>query len=178
MFRLLSLTILNHQVLGNIHLDFCQNEKRGVYSENIYTSVIIGENGIGKSHLMRVIADIFSNLDALMKKEDKRGLDYKFSAKYRIGTADYEFANFSEIEYVGNRRQARSNLVCKMDGESVSVGRMVQPARIIASTMTVTDKFTTVSNGSYIYKGIRNEKSPSTTVLVNRNPTKNFFKTK
>lgn len=163
MFRLLSLTILNHQVLGNIHLDFCQNENRGVYPENIYTSVIIGENGIGKSHLMRVIADIFSYLDALMKKEDKRGPDYKFSVKYRIGTADYEFANFSDIEYVGNRRQTRSNFVYKMDGEPVSVGRMVQPARIIASTMTVTDKFTTVSNGNYIYKGIRNEKSPSTT---------------
>ena len=63
MFRLLSLTILHHRVLGNINLTFSQDENQEHYPEDIYTSVVIGANGIGKSFLLRAIADIFSFLD-------------------------------------------------------------------------------------------------------------------
>lgn len=57
MFRLLSLTILRHRVLGNIYLTFSQDENQEHYPEDIYTSVVIGVNGIGKSYLLRAIAD-------------------------------------------------------------------------------------------------------------------------
>ena len=65
MFRLLSLSILHHHVLGNIGLDFFKNSDENIVPNNIYTSVVIGANGIGKSYLMRAIADIFSYLDTL-----------------------------------------------------------------------------------------------------------------
>ena len=112
---------------------------------------------------MRAIADIFSYLDALARDEETRGPEHKFLVKYRVGVADYEFANYSGVEQVGNHRRVVANLVCKMNGQPVSVRRLICPARIIASTMTVTDKFSTVSSGKYIYRGIRNEKSPNTT---------------
>ena len=66
MFRLLSLTILHHRVLGNINLTFTQDANQEHYPEDIYTSVVIGANGIGKSYLLRAIADIFSFLDGQM----------------------------------------------------------------------------------------------------------------
>ena len=37
-FRLNSITIMEHPVLGNLHLDFCQDD---VFPAGVYTSVII-----------------------------------------------------------------------------------------------------------------------------------------
>lgn len=70
MFRLISLEILHHHVLGDTHLEFSKDNGEGVGVNEIYTSVIIGVNGIGKSYLMRAIADIFSYLDALSRDDE------------------------------------------------------------------------------------------------------------
>lgn len=133
--------------------------------QKIYTSVVIGVNGIGKSYLMRAIADIFSYLDGLMEGREykKSPVDYKFSVKYKVGIVNYEFTNIEEFEPAGRARRNYMHTTCKRNAEEVRIGQMVAPARIIASTMTVTDKFTTVNSGHYIYKGIRNENSPGTT---------------
>lgn len=165
MFRLLSLTILHHRVLGNINLTFSQDENQEHYPEDIYTSVVIGANGIGKSFLLRAIADIFSFLDGQMEERvyKKSPVDYQFSIKYMVGISTYEFTNIDRIEPAGRARRNYMHTLCKRDGEEVRIGQMVVPSRVIASTMTVTDKFTTVNSGHYIYKGIRNENSPSTT---------------
>lgn len=165
MFRLLSLTILHHRILGNISLDFCQVENTEHYPEDIYTSVVIGVNGIGKSYLLRAIADIFSFLDGQMEEREykKSPVEYQFSIKYKMGISTYEFTNIDKIEPAGRARRNYMRTLCKRDGEEVRTGQMVVPAHVIASTMTVTDKFTTVNSGHYIYKGIRNENSPGTT---------------
>lgn len=165
MFRLLSLTILHHRVLGNINLTFSQDENQEHYPEDIYTSVVIGANGIGKSFLLRAIADIFSFLDGQMEERvyKKSPVDYQFSIKYMVGISTYEFTNIDRIEPAGRARRNYMHTTCRRNSEEVRIGQMVAPARIIASTMTVTDKFTTVNTGRYIYKGIRNENSPGTT---------------
>ncbi len=165
MFRLLSLSILHHRVLGSFNLAFCKEENQERYPNDIYTSVVIGVNGIGKSYLLRAIADILSFLDGLRegRKYSKSPVDYKFSIKYRIGIANYEFTNIDALEPAGRARRNYIHTVCKRNGEKVGIEQMEIPARIIASTMTVTDKFTTVNSGRYIYKGIRNENSPGTT---------------
>ena len=165
MFRLISLKILRHRVLGNINLTFCQDNSQELHPEDIYTSVVIGVNGIGKSYLMRAIADIFSYLDGLKagRVYKKSPVDYKFSVKYRFGSAIYEFTNIGEFEPAGRAKRNYMYTTCKRNAEEIEVRQMEAPARIIASTMTVTDKFTTVNSGNYIYKGIRNENSPGTT---------------
>lgn len=165
MFRLLSLYIHHHHVLGNIKLDFCKNNDENAYPEDIYTTVVIGANGIGKSYLMRAIADIFSYLNMLSRGVEitKSPVGFNFRIRYRIGAAEYEFSNFGDYNHIGGARRQYTHVYYKRKGEDVRVGQMVSPARIIASTMTVTDKFSTVNNGNYIYKGIRNENSPSTT---------------
>jgi len=165
MFRLLSLNILNHPVLGNVSLDFCKNQIDDDNHKEIYTSVVIGVNGIGKSYLMRAIADIFSYLHLLSKGAEvvSNPISYNFNVKYRIGVVEYEFSNFGEYNPIGRARKNYSHLFYRCNGKNVRARQMVSPARIIASTMTVTDKFTTVNNGNYLYKGIRNENSPSTT---------------
>lgn len=163
MFRLLSLHILHHNVLGNIKLDFFKDSDEDIVPKNIYTSVVIGANGIGKSYLMRAIADIFSYLDSLCRGVEikKNPISYYFCVRYRIGIEEYEFSNFDFINPVAGARRQYTHLFYKLNGNKVRVEMMGNPSRIIASTMTVTDKFTTVNNGNYIYKGIRNENNPS-----------------
>ena len=78
-FRLRALTILEHPILRNLHLDFCQNYGTPM---GIHTSVIIGVNGIGKSHLLNVLAEIFSLLEKCSKGMEATTLSYYFDIKY------------------------------------------------------------------------------------------------
>lgn len=49
-FRLISIDIRGHKILGSFHLDFSKdNMEPGGVPEDVFTSVIIGKNGIGKS---------------------------------------------------------------------------------------------------------------------------------
>jgi ABC-type cobalamin/Fe3+-siderophores transport system ATPase subunit len=136
MFRLLSLYIQYHHVLGNIKLDFCKNNDENAYPKDVYTTVVIGANGIGKSYLMRAIADIFSYLNMLSRGVEitKSPVGFNFRIRYRIGAADYEFSNFSDYSPVGGARRQYTHVYYKRKGEYVSVEQMVSPARIIAST--------------------------------------------
>lgn len=164
MFRILSLTILHHKVLGDISLNFC---KRGDLdaANSIYTTVVIGENGIGKSYLLSALVDIFQYLDALKEGTDERKTTplFRFDIKYVLNGNEYEFANFGEINHIDYRHQMILNLHYRKNGENVRLSQMESPSSIIASTVTVNDKFLGRSKGRYRYKGIRNEKSPSTT---------------
>lgn len=164
-FRILSLTILDHLVLGDIHLDFCQNGKPGTTVEEIHSSVVIGANGIGKSYLLRAVADIFCLLDSIKAnpEELKNEVKFKFRIKYVIYGFTFEFGNFSDVNPVDSYHKTLNHYWYKRDGLEVTITTMDLPVRIIGSTMTVTDKFNTVGPERYRYKGIRNENSPGTT---------------
>ncbi len=164
MFRILSLTILHHKVLGEVSLDFSKFDDIAV-ADSIYTTVVIGENGIGKSFLLSSLIDIFQYLDAIKEGTDERKDTplFRFHIKYVLGGDVYEFANFGEINYIDYRHQMFLNLHYRKNGENVRASQIISPTKIIASTMTVNDKFVAKSKGRYCYKGIRNEKSPSTT---------------
>lgn len=158
LFRLRSLTILEHPILGNLRIDFCQYN--GV-PQGIHTSVIIGANGIGKSHLLNVIAEIFCLLDSQYHRRNQDVLQYYFRIKYSAKWEEYEFSNFADYNPVG--RSKYTNLYFKKAGERVNVGMMELPWRVIVSSTTINDKFVAKSTDMYRYKGMRNEKSPSTT---------------
>lgn len=158
LFRLRSLTVLEHPILGNLNIDFCQYD--GV-PQGIHTSVIIGANGIGKSHLLNVIAEIFGLLENQFHGKELDVLQYYFRIKYCARWEEYEFSNFADYNPVG--RSKYTNLYFKKAGESVNIGMMELPWRVIVSSTTINDKFVAKSTDMYRYKGMRNEKSPSTT---------------
>lgn len=162
MFRIKSLTILHHYVLGNIKLDLWQDN--GKAPIDIYSTVMIGANGIGKSYLLRAIADIFCYLEARKAEGELKILPrFKFQIQYIYHGNLYEFANFGKIEPVGKFQEVYSHYCCKKNGKTISIADMELPTKVIASTMTVTDKFNAKGTERYKYKGIRNENSPSTT---------------
>lgn len=164
MFRILSLTILHHKVLGEVSLDFSKYDDIAD-ANSIYTTVVIGENGIGKSFLLSSLVDIFQYLDEIKAGTDERKdtPSFRFHIKYVLGGDEYEFANFGVINHIDYRHQMFLNLHYRKNGKNVRASQIISPTKIIASTMTVNDKFVAKSKGRYSYKGIRNEKSPSTT---------------
>jgi len=158
MFRLRSLTVLEHPILGNLSIDFCLYD--GV-PQGIHTSVIIGTNGIGKSHLLNVIAEIFCLLENRLNGKDQDVLQYYFRIKYSAKWEEYEFSNFADYNPAG--RSKYTSLYFKKAGERVGIEMMELPWRVIVSSTTINDKFVAKSTDMYRYKGMRNEKSPSTT---------------
>ena len=160
LFRLRSLTILEHRILGNIHLDFCKDN--GI-PQGVYTSVIIGANGIGKSFLLRAIAEIFSCLENLYQGIEPTTPQYYFDIKYSSHLEEMQFANFRDSYPAENSRRLYTQFVFKREGREVCARDLVLPKRVIASATTITDKFVAKSTEMYRYKGLRNENNPSTT---------------
>lgn len=152
--------ILRHPVLGSIHLKFCQGETNPLA---LYTSVIIGANGIGKSYLLRSIAEIFCCLESLYEGKEPTIPQFYFELKYSSRLENIEFANFREVNAVERGRNKYTQFVFRMNGEDVKIGNMKLPKRVIASSTMIADKYVAKSTEMYRYKGLRNENSPSTT---------------
>ncbi len=159
LFRLRSLTIFEHPILRSLHLDFCQNDG---FPMGIHTSVVIGVNGIGKSHLLNVIAEIFSLLEKCSKGEGATPLSFYFKIQYSAHWENFEFSNFGEYNPAGRAKRFNTYYFRK-DGRTVFAESMTLPWRVIASSTTINDKFVAKSTDMYRYKGVRNEKSPSAT---------------
>ena len=91
-FRLISVDIRDHKILGSFHLDFSKQEfEIGGVPEDVFTSVIIGKNGIGKSRLLRVLADIFVDLKGIQGGDYQRDkkVNYQYKIKYeKKGSGD------------------------------------------------------------------------------------------
>lgn len=158
-FRLHYLSLVDHPILGDINLKFCQDYYIG---QRVYTSVVIGANGIGKSHLQRTLAEIFCCLESLKKDTEISTPRYYFDVVYSSRWQKYEFANFRTINPAGKQRRF-TNYVFKREGEEVDSRQMELPNRVIASSTTITDKFVAKGTEMYRYKGLRNENSPSST---------------
>lgn len=163
-FRLISLEVGRHPVLGNISLTF-DNDGDFQWTPKIYTTVIIGANGIGKTYLLKVIVDIFNYLYELNNTETTpRSLGYDYEIRYWYNEHEFTINNYSGEGNVRRNTKVVDKMVCKMDRDPIGVHDCLLPNVVVASAMTVTDKFPVKPLGDmYRYQGIRSESSPSTT---------------
>lgn len=160
-FRLCSLRLFDHPILDNISLRFSDENYT---SNNVYTTVVIGENGIGKSSLLGSIAEIFCYLEKLKRNTptyDSRPR-YFFEIEYKLSNQRIKVANFMGIDPYGGRKIFTHCFVYK-NGLRTDLDMIELPQRVIASATTIADKFVARSTEMYRYKGMRNENSPSTT---------------
>lgn len=165
MFELINITIHKHPVLGYVSLNFDKTDGAPVMENGLMTSVIIGKNGVGKSYLLRAIADVFRTLDCLVNGGDDvkmPEISYRFGVTYKLDEHLYSVTDIHNgLEPRG--RNIVHQYFFEIDNKSAHRQELLLPQRVIASSMTVADKFPTPSMGIYRYRGIRNEKSPSTT---------------
>ena len=158
--RINSITILDHPILGRIKLDLCQEEGE---PQGVYTTVIIGANGIGKSRLLGALAEIFCCLESLYEEKEPNVPRYYFDIVYTIQGETIEFANFRDINVIERGRRLFTHFWYKKGNREVGVKEMLLPKKVIASATTIMDKYVAKSTKMYRYKGLRNENSPSTT---------------
>lgn len=161
-FRLRRIQISGHPVLKDVDITLCDDANQ---ADSFYTTGIIGPNGTGKSHMMSAIATTFSEIRKAkdLKKTNRR---FSFTVQYDYLGDSYCVSNskrigqFRVIDIVGFNNEA---LYATKNGHEINLGDIILPERVIASTMTVTDKFVAKSDSFYRYKGIRNERSASMT---------------
>lgn len=162
-FRLRNIQISGHQVLKGTNVIFCDDEKSYPV---VYTTGIIGANGTGKSYLMAAIATIFSEINKVKETGKPSVRRFSFTIDYEYEGDLYSVSNvrmehgFRIMDIAGSQY---NTIYAKKNGHNIEIDRLRLPERVIASTMTVTDKFVARSDEFYRYKGIRNEKSANTT---------------
>jgi len=159
-FKLLALTLENHPSLGDLKLNFIDEngEEKGPY-----TTLLIGANGTGKSNILRAIIDIFREMSAMQVLDKKYLVHAAYYIKYKIGNDCYEFQNHSRAKKVGNRVTVSAESHTRKNGERIDISKMKLPKKIIATTIMLNDKFPMVQSkpeDAYQYMGIR--RSPST----------------
>lgn len=162
-FRLHSLKIWNHPVLGELDIVFSQNSVDGD-GTSPYLSVVIGKNGVGKSYMLCVLADIFRAVDMLQSgQHSKRNMKYQYVVTYEIDGEKYVLQNFplNDALCEKSKRRNLSSVYATCDGVSIDISEVLLPTRIIASTMTISDRFATQPTHSYRYKGLRGERTPN-----------------
>lgn len=163
-FRLIALEVGRHPVLGDLTLTF-DDDNVLLPPNEIYTTVVIGANGIGKTYLLKVIVDIFNYIYELNHSEQPpRSLGYSFEIRFWFNGQHFNIKNYSVEGYAPRNAKAVDKMTCIVDGRQTGVHNCLLPSVVVASAMTVTDKFPVKPVGEmYHYQGIRNEKSPSTT---------------
>ena len=93
-FKLLKLELFNHTFFNDISIDFINevnpNEKNSYENAFPFTTLLIGPNGTGKSQMLRVIVNIFRELE--LAKRGTRSwniLRTKYIMSYKINTSLY-----------------------------------------------------------------------------------------
>lgn len=138
MFRIKSLTLQNHHVLGNIYLDF----QKECDLENLNFTAIIGKNGVGKSHVLKCICEILNNSWLQYTRRKRKGLSYNY---------------ILDIEVDGRLISVKKDLY------PFGFFELLYGKRLISVSTYITDKFPSVSNEFYKYCGVRNESMPQLT---------------
>lgn len=180
MFRLISLRIISHPVLNGLYIDFVG--KDNLYDlTDIYSTVLIGQNGTGKSEILSYVSQIFRALCEFKdRKTETLEINYKFELKYRIGENTYEVSSAyiqsvpkgnvkqkAQIKFYKNKPIADSAPL-KTVGYlqipdykkfEIKIKDLELPNRILVSSIMLTDKFNSKSTKSYKYLGVRTEGS-------------------
>lgn len=161
-FRLIKLDLYRHPILGSLSLDFC-NDTNNLLQDEIYNTVIIGANGIGKSHILKSIIDIYIYINFLSGHSGQPIiLPYRFKIKYLIDNNYYTISSMpNDDKYIF--KGIGYNIDCYLNDQQISIQDCMIPNNVIASTMTINDKFRASSDEFYKYNGIRSEKNPSVT---------------
>jgi predicted ATPase len=182
-FKLISLELINNTLMskGNLFYNFIESADK---QNEIYTTVLIGANGTGKSNLFRIIIELFKELNDLAKgKTYSSNVDGSFNLKYSLNGDIYEYTNIPErgkfMDFVVSNKGTKTHLM--KNGNRIAFHEAMFPIAIVANSISLTDKYPfyrkdTTNEGEkvdtflqYKYLGVRNvAQNASTRAYVRR----------
>jgi predicted ATPase len=148
-FRLLSLELQKNSLMGKSSLYYEFNDD-SEGAEGIYTTVIIGPNGTGKSNLFRIIIEILKELyDLSIGREKSLG---SISGRYRLifslNNEIYRFGNIldpkpiSKYDFQASERKTyRRNPILFKNDERIKFSEFNYAITIVANAITLHDKY-------------------------------------
>ncbi|MEZ9300516.1 AAA family ATPase [Vibrio splendidus] len=121
------------------------NDSKMEERENLFTTLIIGENGAGKSFLLKMISDFFRHISNRSKPNNIK-YDF-FKVKYQLNE------NLYSIE------KSDGKLISYKNEKLIDIESAEFPRKFIALSFMVNDKFSFVNEkeglGRYRYLGVR-----------------------
>lgn len=167
--KLLSLELRENTLWGknNIFYDFVDEADK---QDAIYSTVIIGSNGTGKSNLFRVIIELFKELYDLSRNGKRAyNVDGRFNLKFSIHGDVYEYSNviysdkLNDIQFLTSKNPA----YLLKNSLKVEFNEIQLPIAIVANSIMLTDKFPVYNSDdvfpNYKYLGVRNRPQNAST---------------
>jgi len=146
----------------NILFDVSFLESNQVNRNLPLTTVLIGENGSGKSYLLTLVSEIFRGLDILRRDRDVKFRYDEYKLNYYLNDKNYSIHIYkNKVKY-------------SIDGKESSMYEVLLPNRILAVSFMINDKFTFVpskfgNKEIYSYLGVRRTSNATwTTTLLKK----------
>lgn len=197
MFRLHYFETQNHPQLGSLGMDFAKEGQNK--SELPFSSIIIGMNGTGKSFILKTIADLFYEVDQLIKTSKRARIPYYFHLRYSIDQETYdlissrlikeEHKNISRPNIVGVFALVNRPIDRPIFAEGFSLGpleeyeidlsRIKLPRKVIVSTSQLNDRFTFPKKNIesiYRYSGVKRTAQMISTKSFENNIASSLFR--
>lgn len=194
MFLLEKLDLRNHPQLGTVELSFLNDsENKGIH-ESLYSTIIIGNNGTGKSFLLKTIADIFTEFKqySITNKREKY-FPFDFDLRFSLDKNTYEIISLFTTVLKRSKSKTRYGYTKnrpietdKKDKEGFNVNKKYLislqeiefPQKTLVNSVMLNDRFTFSKSNKddfYQYLGIRRTKSVSSTKTFVRNSVNYLF---
>ena len=145
-----------------LNIDFIGD--REVDERPIFSTLILGENGTGKSFLLKTIVDIFIYISKAKIYKRKPKFKYsKFCVKYSIDGNEYCV-----------KKESGRDIFCWKNGTEIVLDEVELPKKVLAVSFMVNDKFRFVKPGEdigsiYKYLGVRKSTNSTYTSSVMQN---------
>lgn len=146
-----------------LNVDLSEAECKKLWSRN-YTTLVLGENGVGKSFLLKSIIDIFLFLENANDTSRKRKPRFRYESFY----IEYSLGNDTYTVH----RISGSQVVATKNGEKIDYKDVSLPTKILAISFMVNDKFQFTKDediGMYTYHGVRTQTNSTYTSSIARN---------
>lgn len=178
-FKLVSLEVYKHNILGTNKFNFLDESDD---PKSIYSTVIIGPNGTGKSEILKLLINIFRNLSLLKNSQKEKKLNFQFKLIF-LDNHEYTFSNFIEFDdkvvtHINSKNEYTLRRYDELIDFAKSYDQLSEYAipNIIASSFMLSDKFFIPITDddkmyfkSYNYLGLKsNRQSGSTQGLYKR----------
>lgn len=148
-FRVIRFKITNFLEVNDVEIDFYNN--KNYLDKDFSCTLVIGENGSGKTELAIKLIDAFLDLDKYKlenkKRKNPRSFDYELT--YYLNGHTYEVVcENSDYEF-------------KRDSDTATLEEIQLPNKLIAQSFSFADKFNFNSDDRYSYLGTRTASNAS-----------------